>query len=95
MKTKQCMQATANSSVCDVQWVHLARFNHKPSARCLKRHFIDKYEVVSNNCKNYHVHDWPGRTRVIDSRQLIPFMFSVQTGQLASLVNMMILTMVG
>ncbi len=52
------------------------------------------YEVVSNHCENYHVHDWPGRTWVIDSRQLIPFTFSVQTGQLASLVSMIIHTMV-
>ncbi len=53
-----------------------------------------RYEVVSNHCKNYHVHDWPGRTRVVDSRQLIPFTFSVQTGQLASLMNMTILRIV-
>ncbi len=32
---------------------------------------------------------------MIDSRQLIPFTFSVQTGQLASLVNVIILTIVG
>ncbi len=35
-----------------------------------------------------HVHDRPRRTRVVDSRQLLPFTFSVQTGQLASPVNM-------
>ncbi len=53
------------------------------------------YEVVSNHCENYHVHDWPGRTRVVDSRQLIPFTFSVQTGHLASPMNMTILRIVG
>ena len=53
------------------------------------------YEVVSNHCKNYHVHNWPGRTQVVDSRQLIPFTFSVQTGQLASPMNMTILRIVG
>ncbi len=35
-------------------------------------------------------HGW-----VVDSRQLIPFTFSVQTGQLASPMNMTILRIVG
>ncbi len=60
-----------------------------------KFYVVLTYEVVSNHCKSYHVHDWPGRTRAIDSRQLIPFTFSVQAGQLASPMNMTILTMVG
>ncbi len=56
---------------------------------------VPVYEVVSNECENCHVHDWLGRTRVVDLRQLIPFTFSVQTGQLASLVNIISLTIVG
>ncbi len=55
------------------------------------------YTRLYPTSENYimNIHHWPGRTRVIDSRQLIPFTFLVQTGQLASPVNMMILTMVG
>ena len=53
------------------------------------------YEAISNQSENCHVHDQPGRSRVVDLRQLISFTFSVQTGQLASLVIMTILTLVG
>ncbi len=53
------------------------------------------YEAVSNETENYHVHDRPRRTGVVDSRQLIPFTFSVQTGQMTSPVSMIILTIVG
>ena len=53
------------------------------------------YEAISNQSENCHVHDRPGRSRVVDSRQLIPFTFSVQTGQLTSLVIMTMLTLVG
>ncbi len=55
----------------------------------------DMYEAISNQSENCHVHDWPGRSRGVASRQVISFTFSVQTGQLASLVNMTILTLVG
>ncbi len=53
------------------------------------------YEAISNQLENCHVHDRPGRSWVVDFRQLISFTFSVQTGQLASLVIMTILTLVG
>ncbi len=53
------------------------------------------YEAISNQSENCHVHDRPGRTPVVDSRQLISFTFSVQTGQLVSLGIMTILTLVG
>ena len=56
---------------------------------------VTRYEAISNQSENCHVHDRPGRSRVVDSRQLISFTFSVQTGQLASLVTMTILTFVG
>ena len=61
---------------------------------CIKIIFTT-YEAISNQSENCHVHDRPGRSRVVDSRQLISFTFSVQTGQLASLVTMTILTLVG
>ncbi len=55
------------------------------------------YEALSNQSENNycHVHDQPGRSRVVDLRQLISFTFSVQTSQLASLVIMTVLTLVG
>ena len=53
------------------------------------------YEVLSNHSDTGHVYDQPRRTRVVDSRQLIPFSFSVQTGQFASLLTMMSLTHYG
>ena len=56
---------------------------------------LDWYEVLSNHSENGHVHDRPERSRMVDSRQLIPLTFSVQTGQLASSQTMMSLTMVG
>ncbi len=53
------------------------------------------YEAISNQSENCHVHDRRGSSRVVDLRKLISFTFSVQTGQLASLVIMTILTLVG
>ncbi len=70
---------SGNNELETVKLIQCAQTEHEP------QHSDSVFEValVSNHCENYHVHDWPGRTLVIDSRQLIPFTFSVQTGQLA------------
>ncbi len=60
-----------------------------------RAHHHQSYEAISNQSENCHVHDQPRRSWVVDLRQLISFTFSVQTGQLASLVIMTILTLVG